>query len=86
MNKHAGLPVQGYQPQSDEKIDQVNANKVLEERVLRVAEKIRATEGYDARWASIALTHFQEGFMALNRAVFQPGRIALPEDAAETKR
>lgn len=35
---------------------------------------------YDPRWVAIARTHFQEGFMALNRAVFQPGRVKLPED------
>lgn len=35
---------------------------------------------YDPRWLSIARTHFQEGFMALNRAVFQPQRVKLPED------
>lgn len=34
----------------------------------------------DPRFVALARTHFQEGFMALNRAVFQPGRIALPED------
>lgn len=34
----------------------------------------------DGRWLAIARTHFQEGFMALNRAVFQPQRIKLPED------
>lgn len=36
---------------------------------------------YDQRWIAIARTHFQEGFMALNRAVFQPQRIELPEDS-----
>ena len=35
---------------------------------------------YDQRWIAIARTHFNEGFMALNRAVFQPQRIKLPED------
>lgn len=35
---------------------------------------------YDQRWLAIARTHFQEGFMALNRAMFQPTRIKLPED------
>lgn len=34
----------------------------------------------DAKVALVARTHFQEGFMALNRAVFQPQRIKLPED------
>lgn len=36
---------------------------------------------YDQRWLAVARTHFQEGFMALNRAVFQPQRIKLPEDS-----
>lgn len=35
---------------------------------------------HDPRWLAIARTHLQEGFMALNRAVFQPQRIKLPED------
>lgn len=34
----------------------------------------------DPRWLAVAKTRFQEGFMALNRAVFQPQRIRLPED------
>ena len=38
------------------------------------------TNHYDPRWLAVAKTHLQEGFMALNRAVFQPGRVALPED------
>lgn len=35
---------------------------------------------YDQRWLDTAHKHFQEGFMALNRAVLQPQRIKLPED------
>lgn len=35
----------------------------------------------DPRWLAVAKTHFEQGFMALNRAVFQPQRISLPEDA-----
>lgn len=34
----------------------------------------------DQRWLAIARTDFQRAFMALNRAVFQPTRISLPED------
>lgn len=34
----------------------------------------------DPRWIAIARSHFEQGFMALNRAVFQPQRIKLPED------
>jgi hypothetical protein len=30
---------------------------------------------YDQRWLSIARTMLEEGFMALNRAVFKPQRF-----------
>ncbi len=78
MTEHAGLPVAGYRPQSDEKVNLVNENKILEERVLRQIEKIKDAGGYDVRMASIAFTGVQEAFMWLNRAVFQPSRIELP--------
>lgn len=77
---HQGLPVSGYRPQSDQNVELVNQNKALEERVLRQLDKLVATSGLDPRWLSIARTHIDQGFMAMNRAVFQPGRIALPED------
>lgn len=34
----------------------------------------------DPRWLAIAKTHFEQGFMALERAVLQPQRIPFPED------
>lgn len=37
----------------------------------------------DGRWLAIARTKFEEAYMALNRSVFQPQRIALPEDDAK---
>jgi RyR domain len=80
--QHQGLPVAGYQPQSNAKVAKVNEFKVDEERLLRKIEALGSGNDFtaDMRWASIAKTHFQEGFMALNRAVFQPGRVTLPED------
>lgn len=80
MGVHEGLPVQGYRAQSTERVDMVNDNKVTEERILRMIDEQRSKGQLDPRWASIAKTHFEEGFMALNRAVFQPGRAKLPED------
>ena len=77
---HKGLPVAGYNPQSDDKVAIVNENKALEERCLRVAEAIQQTPGMDARMAALAITGIQQSFMWLNRAVFQPGRVKLPED------
>lgn len=91
---HKPLPVHGYTPQSDAKVALVNSFKVDEERLLRKLETLDKTfdpvdepgldqtyeARYDRRWLAVARTHFQEGFMALNRAVFQPQRIKLPED------
>lgn len=80
MPEHTGLPVAGYTTQTDAKVSKVNEFKQDEERLLRKIDDIMAGEGFDKRWAAVARTHIQEGFMALNRAVFQPQRIALPED------
>lgn len=94
MTEHTPLPVQGYTPQSDAKVALVNEFKQDEERLLRkIDAAVEATQDVhvdnativnvalcDGRWLAIARTHFQEGFMALNRAVFQPQRISLPED------
>ena len=33
---------------------------------------MRDVEDIDGRWVSIARTHFQQGFMALTRAVTRP--------------
>lgn len=35
---------------------------------------------YDEAWLACARQYITVGFMALNRAVFQPGRVKLPED------
>jgi hypothetical protein len=63
----------------------VDEHKEMEERLLRHLDLLRdASVGIgapiDGRWLSIARTHFEQGFMALNRAVLQPQRISLPED------
>ena len=73
--KHSGLPVAGYKPQNEAAVAIVNVNKALEERVLRQLDALGQAEGIDRRWLAI-----EQGFMAVNRAVFQPGRVTLPED------
>ena len=78
--EHKPLPVAGYTPVSDEKVQLVNRNKEVEERLLRICDELKGRTDFDGRWVSIAVTHFQEGMMALNRAIFQPTRIKLPED------
>ena len=81
MTDHKGLPVAGYQPQSDDKVQIVNRNKEFEERLLRICDEMKSrADLYDGKFVAMAITHFQEGMMCLNRAVFQPGRIKLPED------
>ena len=89
MATHNFLPVRGYTAQADERIDAVNFNKLLEERVLRQIDKLRdsTTLGVDQRWLAVGRTGIEQAFMAINRAVFQPQRIVLDEDhvpAAET--
>ena len=70
-----GLPVAGYQPQSDKNVERVNKNKLLEEALLRRIDFLIETGAHDRRFLAIAQTHFEEGFMAMNRAIFQPQRI-----------
>lgn len=77
-----GLPVAGYKPtQPQAAIDAVNVFKALEERTLRALDELADSEvDYDPRWHAIGRTQLQQAFMAINRAVFQPGRVRLPED------
>ena len=74
------LPVAGYTPQSNDAVTTVNRNKQAEERVLRLLDELAATPGVDPRWFAVGRTHIEQGFMAINRAVFRPTRIRLPED------
>lgn len=75
MTEHQSLPVEGYKPQSTEKVDLVNENKRLEERVLRVIDSLAQNDEVDKRWLAIGRTHIEEGFMAINRSIFKPGRV-----------
>lgn len=82
MTQHKPLPVAGYTEQPTFNVNVVNENKVLEEHVLRQIDAIQGCSeiSFDPRWLSIARTQIEQGFMALNRAVFVPQRIQLPED------
>lgn len=76
MKKHEGLPVAGYQPQDQEAIDMVNNNKNAEELILRMLDNYAEHKNIDKRWLAIARTDIERGFMAMNRAIFNPKRIA----------
>lgn len=76
-DKHEGLPVAGYKPQSGENVDLVNQNKIEEERLLRRLDLLAEAKMVDPRWLAIARTQIEQGFMALNRAIFRPDRVKL---------
>lgn len=80
MAEHDGLPVAGYRPQSDDKVGLVNENKWAEERILRTLDALGARDDIDKRFLAIGRTHLELAFMAINLAIFQPGRAELPED------
>lgn len=71
------MKVKGYRPLEKHRVEVVNENKALEELVLRQMERLQEMHGLepDPRWMAIAKTQIEQGFMALNRAVFQPERV-----------
>jgi hypothetical protein len=77
---HQPLPVHGYQPQPHEKVALVNQNKIIEEASLRLLDALKQHPGIDQRWLAIGRTDLEKGWMAVNRAIFQPSRVALPSD------
>jgi hypothetical protein len=81
---HAGLPVAGYAAQAENAVATVNESKYLEERVLRFLDELAAEAelAADPRWLAIGRTSIEQGFMAVNRAVFKLGRANLHEDGA----
>jgi hypothetical protein len=80
---HKPLPVQGYTPQPDWKVKAVNDNRELEEEILRRLDDMAGNPEIDSRWVATARTYLELGFMALNRAVFQPQRVKLPESPSD---
>lgn len=74
--------VLGYSVQPESALRLVNENKVIEEKLLRHIEAIERDLVFDIsddsephRWLYIAKLHIEQGFMALNRAVFKPKRL-----------
>ena len=78
-----GLPVPGYRPQTDRAVQIVTGFKQDEEVLLRAMDRMKDDPEFDQRWLAVARTQIELGFMALNRAVFRPGRARLPEDDQE---
>jgi hypothetical protein len=76
---HPGLPVAGYKPQPQLNVDRVNANKRVEETMLRLLDSLAADPAVDPRWLAIGRTHLETAFMAINRAIFKPERAKIEE-------
>lgn len=76
---HSGLPVAGYAKTVEQwKIDMVNENKALEEKVLRRVDahvRNRDSQEIDQASVQIARRHVEDAFYRLNRAIMQPKRI-----------
>lgn len=80
MTEHKGLPVKGYTTQSQDKVSLVNENKRMEELIMRQLDSMAAREDCDYVMLTTARINIVQGFMWMNRAVFQPTRIELSED------
>ena len=64
--------IKGYRDLSQEEIDLMNKAKKMAEQVGELVEEIINNDSTDKRWAYIAKTDLQKGFMSLIRAVAQP--------------
>ena len=65
--------IQGYRELNEAEIALINAIKAKAQEVGTLVEQVKHTHGADIRWASIAQTELQQGFMALTRAIAKPG-------------
>lgn len=66
------MSITGYRKLTDEEVNTINDLKALAVQVGVEVEAIFNRDGVDKRWAAIARTDLQTGFMALIRAVAQP--------------
>ena len=64
--------IKGYRELGQEEIDLMNEIKQKGVELGELVTTLRAGLEVDQRWVSIARTHFQQGLMALTRAVAQP--------------
>lgn len=74
--------VAGYRQQDAARIVMVNTNKELEERLLRLLDGLSEIEAVDKRWLALGRSQIEQGFMAINRSIFRPGRVELAEDVS----
>ncbi len=71
------MSIAGYRKLTPEEVQAVNGVKVLGEFIAGAFDSLPvAAPDADPRWVSIARTHFQEGCMALTRAITKPETFA----------
>lgn len=80
--EHKPLPVLGYTNQTTDKTDRVNKMKLQEEKILRMLDAMKDDPEIDQRWLATGRTDLEKAFMSINRSVFKPRRIDLPDHAA----
>lgn len=78
-------PIKGYRELGTEEIADINRCKEIEAMVLATVAMLRDATKYDPRWLAIGQTHIEQGFMALNRAIAQPGAIEPPSVITHTR-
>lgn len=67
------MQITGYRALSKEEIDELNEIKKVSVEVGQLIEDLKIKNpNLDMRWANIATTQLQQGFMALTRAVARP--------------
>jgi hypothetical protein len=64
--------IKGYRDLSEDEIAIINEIKQTESYVANVWQATIDLDEANKRWANIAKTHFQEGFMALVRSIARP--------------
>lgn len=64
--------IKGYRKLSEGETAKINAFKEDERALLNEINRSCELFDMDGRWKSIAITHFQQGFMALTRAIAKP--------------
>jgi hypothetical protein len=67
-----GSQIRGYRTLPPEVIARMNEVKSMEVAVAMLWKTMMADKSTDSRWLSIAKTHFEQGFMAMSRAVAKP--------------
>ncbi len=64
--------IKGYRDLTESEIASMNAVKEHAEATRALVELVQALPGVDHRWAAIAQTNLQQGYMALVRAIAKP--------------